>query len=117
MSEVSYEKIKEAIISYDPMTLPYVYLSDPSESRKCFNHFVEKSPELFKNQVFINNYLLQAAQNRQYGIMLDLLSHGANLNITNADTETPLLNFMMNDKIPSEHPFSKETATIDVVLL
>ena len=113
MSEVSYEKIKEAIISNNPMTLPYVYLSDPLEARKCFNHFAEKSPELFKDKVFINNYLLQAAKNRQYGIMLDLLSHGANLNIANADTETPLLNFMMNDKIPSEHPFAKETATID----
>lgn len=113
MSEISYEKIKEAIISYDPITLRNVYLSDPLESRKCFNHFAEKSPELFKDKVFINNYLLQAAKNRQYGIMLDLLSHGANLNIANEHTETPLLNFMMNDKIPSEHPFSKETATID----
>ena len=41
MSEVSYEKIKEAIISNNPMTLPYVYLSDPLEARKCFNHFAE----------------------------------------------------------------------------
>ena len=95
---------------YSPL---FLTCNSKNDARKCYDYFVEKFPQIVNNDIFINNYLLQAANNRQYGIMLDLISHGANLNIINADTETPLLNFMKSDSIPSEHPFSKKTATID----
>ena len=97
---------------YSPVPLT---CKSENDARKCYDYFTEKFPEILKNETFTNNYLLQAASNRQYGIMLDLLSHGSDINTTGRDGETPLLNFMKSDSIPSEHPFSKKTATIDCI--
>ena len=86
-----------------------------NNARKCYDYFTEKFPEIVKNDIFIKNYLLQAAKNRQFGIMKSLLELGADINTTGKNNETPLSCFIGAYAVPKEHPFCKKTATIDCI--
>ena len=47
---------------------------------ECFKYFTEKFPSLLKGEEFKNRYLLDAAKERQFGLMEALLYAGADIN-------------------------------------